>query len=162
MGHHARSAQPFSKRLARNLNCGGGPGQPKTERVSRKTPTLVGVCGVGLLGRTDAGPSSILRSAGVTSARDFGSRDYTHRAVYIRRDTAVAGTYGSGREAIGARQAHGETGSSAAELTDRTAANTTNCLQHGSRMAALVAQTVPRFGAHTLRPGCSTKEGTAA
>ena len=50
-----------------------------TERVPRKTPTLVGVCGVGLLRRKDAGPPSILRSKGVTSARDFGSRDYTLR-----------------------------------------------------------------------------------
>ncbi len=74
----------------------------------------------------------------------------------------MAGTYRDdiGREAIGARQAHGETNPSATELTDRTAANAANCLQHGSRMAAFMAQTVPRFGAHTL--GCSTTEGTAA
>ena len=62
----------------------------------------------------------------------------------------MAGTYGIGREAIGAHQAHGPTGFLAAELTDRTAATTTNRLQHGCRMAALMAQTVPRFGAHTL------------
>ena len=120
----------------------------------------MGVRGMGLLGRSDAGPSSILRSAGVTSARDFGGRDYTHRAVCNGGETDVAGTYGFGREDIGARQAYGETCSSAAELLDRTAANVANRMQHGSRMAAFMAQTVSRFGAHTL--GGSTTTGTAA
>jgi len=57
-GHHARSAQPLSRRMARNLDSGGGPGQPETESSSsRNTQYSVGVCGVGLLGRTDAGVS---------------------------------------------------------------------------------------------------------
>ena len=120
----------------------------------------MGVRGMGFLRRKDAGPSSILRFAGVTSARDFGGRNHTHSAVCNGGETTVAGTYAKGREANGARYAYGETCSSAAELPDYMAENDANCMQHGSRMAAFMAQTVPRLGAHTL--GCSTTEGTAA